>query len=104
MVEVLKLLAAALTLFHFLGPWVSLALLGVLVAAGWFLCSKGDVLLEWFIHHQARSIGKVLKDASVTVHAITPAPEPDPSVWRTGDDEEDDEFEAQLEASGMPEG
>src|SRR5262249_36541336 len=47
---------------------------------------------------------KVMKDAAVTIHAITPAPEPDPSVWRTGDDEEDDAFEEQMEASGMPEG
>ena len=40
----------------------------------------------------------------MTIHSVTRAPEPDPSVFRTGDDEEDDAFEADLEASGMPEG
>jgi hypothetical protein len=104
MVELLKLVAAVLTLLHFLGPWGSLALIGVIVAAGVALYTQGDRLLEWFIHREARGMGLVMKEASVTIHSVTPAPEPDPSVWRTGDDEEDDLFEEQLAASGLPEG
>ena len=104
MAELLHLIAAGLTLFHFLGLWGTLALVAAIVALGWAVCANGEFLLEWLIHRQARAIGRVMKGATVTVHAITPAPEPDPSVWRTGDDEEDDEFEAQLEASGLPEG
>jgi hypothetical protein len=45
-----------------------------------------------------------MKDAGVAIHSVTPAAEPDPYVWRTGDDEEDDAFENDLEASGMPDG
>jgi hypothetical protein len=103
-VELLKLIATTLTLLHFLGPWGSLALIAVIVALAVGLYVNGERLMEWFIHDSARAIGKVMKDATVTIHSVTPAPEPDPSVWRTGDDEEDDAFEADLEASGMPEG
>src|SRR3954470_7672663 len=104
MVQLLNLIAAALTLFHFLGLWGSLAVLGVVVGLLWGLYANGERLFEWFIHYHTRAIGKVLKGAKVTVNSIQAAPEPDPSVWRTGDDEEDDEFEEQLEASGLPEG
>jgi hypothetical protein len=104
MARLLELVAALLALFHVLGPWGSLALLAAIAVVCVGLYANGDRLLEWFIHRQARAVGKVMKDAAVTIHSITPAEKPDPSVWRTGDDEEDDEFEAQLEASGMPEG
>jgi hypothetical protein len=104
MVELLKIIAAGLTMFHFLGLWGSLAVVGVVVAIVVGLYYNGERLFEWLIHYHTRAIGKVLKGATVTVHSITAAPEPDPSVWRTGDDEEDDAFEEQLEASGMPDG
>jgi len=104
MVEVLKLLAAVMTLYHFLGPWGSLALFATIVGAGIVLYTQGDRLLEWFIHRQVRGVAQVMRDAKVTIHSVTAAPAPDASVWRTGDDEEDDAFEEQLEASGMPEG
>jgi hypothetical protein len=104
MVELLKLAAAVLTLLHFLGPWGSLALVAAVIALLAGLYVWGDRLLEWFIHREARAIGRVMKDATIAIHSVTPAPEPDPSVWRTGDDEEDDAFEEDLEASGMPEG
>src|SRR4051794_18555294 len=104
MVQLLNLIATALTLFHFLGPWGSLAVLGLVVGLLWGLYANSERLFEWFINHHTHAIGKVLKGAKVTVNSITAAPEPDPSVWRTGDDEEDDAFEEQLEASGMPEG
>jgi len=103
-VEILKLIATVLTLLHFLGPWGSLALIAAIVALVVGLYVNGDRLMEWFISGSARSIGKVMKDAAVTIHSVTPAPEPDPSVWRTGDDEEDDAFEEDLNASEMPEG
>jgi hypothetical protein len=104
MVELLKLVATVLTLLHLLGPWGSLALVGAIAAAGVALYTRGDQLLEWLIHKEARGIGRALKEASVTIHGVTPAPEPDASVWRTGDDEEDNAFEEQLEASGLPDG
>jgi hypothetical protein len=104
MVQLLKLSAVILTLLHFLGPWGSLGLLAALLVVIVVLRAFGDRLLEWFIDRGIHGAGRVMKEATVTIHSITPAPEPDPSVWRTGDDEEDDEFEAQLEASGMPEG
>jgi hypothetical protein len=103
-VELLKLIAATLTLLHFLGPWGSLALIAAIVALGLGLYFNGERLMEWFIDSGARAFGSVLKDAAVTIHSVTPAPEPDASVWRTGDDEEDDAFEEDLDASGLPEG
>src|SRR4051794_38330347 len=102
MVEFLKLIAAGLTLFHFLGLWGSLAGVGVVGGIGVGLYYNSERLFEWFINYHTRAVGKVLKGATVTVHSITAAPEPDPSVWRTGDDEDDDDFEEQLDASGMP--
>jgi hypothetical protein len=104
MVELLKLAAMVLTLLHLLGPWGSLALVVVIVAVFGGLYAFGDHIWEWFIRSQSLAIGKVMRDATVTIHAVTSAEEPDPSVWRTGDDEEDDAFEEDLEASGMPDG
>jgi hypothetical protein len=104
MVELIKIAAAVLSLLHVLGPWGSLALVAVIVAAFAGLYVFGDRLWEGFIQGQALAIGRVMKNAGVTIHAVTATAEPDPSVWRTGDDEEDDAFEADLEASGMPDG
>src|SRR5215469_10397290 len=102
MVEVLKVFAVVLTLIKFLGPWGLAALIGAIVTIFLVLRTLGDKIFEGIIKHAARSVGMSLKDAAVTVHSVTPAPEPDPSVFRTGDDEEDDAFEADLEASGLP--
>lgn len=104
MVEVLKLLALVLTVIKLLGPWGMLALLGVIVAVFLALRTFGDRIMEGLVDHHVQSLGKALKDATVTIRSITPAPEPDPSMFRTGDDEDDDAFEADLEASGIPEG
>jgi hypothetical protein len=104
MVEVLKLLAVVLTLFKLLGPWGLLALVGVILAAFLALRTFGDKIMEGLVDHHVHALGKALQDANLTIRSISPAPEPDPSVFRTGDDEDDDAFEADLEASGMPEG
>lgn len=104
MLALLKLVALVVSLFQLLGPWGSLVLVAVLGFMLVGLYHYGEHLMDWFIHSQARSIGKVLEGATLTVHAVTSAPEPDPSVWRTGDDEEDDAFEEDLEASDLPEG
>src|SRR4051794_29677509 len=98
------MIAAGLTLFHLLGLWGSLILVGLVVGVLGLLWANAERLFEWFIEHHTRAIGKVLKGAKVTINSIVNAPEPDPSVWRTGDDEEDDAFEEHLEASGLPEG
>jgi hypothetical protein len=100
----LKLISLVVSLFKLLGPWGFLAVVVVAAVVLWRIYSSGDGLLESLIQHHARGIGKVLKGATVTTHSVTPAPEPDPSVWRTGDDEDDDEFEEALEESGMPKG
>jgi hypothetical protein len=104
MFEVLKVLAVVFSLFKLLGLWGSLALVGVIVAAFLALRTFGDRIMEGLVAHHIQALGKPLADATLAIRSITAAPEPDPSVFRTGDDEEDDAFEADLEASGMPEG
>ena len=104
MVEVLKVIAVIVTLIKLVGPWGMLALLGVIVAAFLAFRTFGDRIMEGLVTHHVQALGKALKDASFTIRSIAPAPEPDPSVFRTGDDEDDDAFEADLEASGMPDG
>lgn len=104
MVEVLKVFAVVLTLFKLLGPWGVAILIGAIVGILLLVRAFGEKIFEGVVELAARSIGKPLKDATVAVHSVTRAPEPDPSVFRTGDDEEDDAFEADLEASGLPEG
>src|SRR5690348_10651017 len=104
MVEVLKAVTLVLALFKFLGPWGVAILVGAIVAVLFVFRAFGDKILEGVIEHHIHGLGKSLKDATLSIRSVTPAPEPDPSVFRTGDDEEDDAFEADLEASGMPEG
>jgi hypothetical protein len=102
MVELIKLLGSVAAIYHLLGPWGTLIAFGVLAALCGVLYFYGGNILEWVILHHARALGKALNGATVTVHAITAVPEPDRSVWIK--DAEDEEFEADLEASGMPEG
>jgi hypothetical protein len=102
MAELIKLLGSLAALYHLLGRVGTLVLLGVLAGLCWFLYAYGGQILEGLIMHHARSLGQALRDATITVHAITPAPEPDRSVWIK--DEDDAQFEADLEASGMPDG
>jgi hypothetical protein len=104
MVQILKLIVVILALYQFLGPWGSLGVVAGLFALLLVLRASGDHLMGWFIQRSILGVGRVLKDATVSIHAVTPAPEPDPSVWRTGDDDEDEQFEKDLDASGMPEG
>ena len=104
MVEVLKAVTLVLGLFRFLGPWGVAILVGSIVTIFFLVRAFSDKIFEGVVELAARSLGKPLKDATVTVRSVTPAPEPDPSVFRTGDDEDDDAFEADLEASGMPDG
>jgi hypothetical protein len=104
MLGLLKALAAVLTLFSLLGVWGSLALVGFILAALVGLYAFGDRLWEMLIDRETLALGKTLEGANVAIHGVSPASEPDPSFWRTGDDEEDDAFEEALEASDIPEG
>lgn len=104
MVAVLKLVAIVLVLVDYLGVWGFLGLVAGIVAVFWAVSANSDRLLSWFIHSQTLAIGKVMEGATMTIRTVTRTGEPDPSVWRTGDDEEDDAFEEDLKASGMPDG
>jgi hypothetical protein len=102
MAELFKLVGAAAAIYNLLGPWGTGILVGVLALFCCVVYVHGGSLLEWWLLRTARSIGAVLRDATVTVHSITAAPEPDRSVWVQ--DEDDEAFEADLAAADLPEG
>ena len=70
-------IAAVLVLYQFLGLWGSLAVFGVVVAFLLVLRAYGEKLMDSFIHREVRALGKVMHGAAVTIHSVSPAPEPD---------------------------
>jgi hypothetical protein len=68
----------------------------VLGAAVWAHYRYGGDLFFGFVYRKLTAHGKVLRDAEVKVHSLTPAPEPEK-------DAEDLEFERDLVAAGVPE-
>jgi hypothetical protein len=73
-------------------------LVGLAVLLGgamWVLYRYGGELFFGLVFRNLAAHGKVLRNADVKVHSLTPAPEP-------AKDEEDLEFERELDAAGVP--
>ncbi len=98
MVRLLALLVTFVKwVYALLGAPGILGLVAVIGGVLWALYRYGDHLFTWLLFRGLAAQGKVLRGAEVTVHSITPAPEPEK-------DAEDLEFDRAVEAAGAVDG